>query len=670
VSGAKPIYGSDKKFELVSKFKPSGGQPEVIDSLLKSISSDVKHQILLGITGSGKTFTVANLIQELNRPALIMAPNKTLAAQLYMEFRDLFPNNAVEYFVSYYDYYQPEAYVASTDTFIEKDSAINDTIDKMRHSATRSLLERRDVIIVSSVSCIYGLGSPEAYYGMLLHLNTNQKVSRDEVISKLVEIRYTRRDDDFSRGNFRVRGDVIEVFPASEEKRAIRIELFGDVVDSISEIDPINGRRTRKLDRVTVFPTSHFITSEENMARALKSIRAELGERLIELKNEEKVLEAKRLEQRTRFDLEMMEHVGFCSGIENYSRHLTGRKEGETPYTLLDYFPDDFLLFVDESHVTVPQIGGMYHGDRSRKEVLVSHGFRLPSALDNRPLNFDEFSARIDQTVYVSATPGKYEIGKSGSDVFELIIRPTGLLDPKIEVKPATHQVDHLIPLLKEQEKKKERTLVTTLTKRSAENLSEYLQSLNIRVRYLHSDIDTMERSQLLKDLRLGVYDVLVGINLLREGLDLPEVSLVTILDADKEGFLRSTTSLLQTCGRAARNLNGRVVMFADEVTKSMKECIEVTERRRKIQQAHNEKEGISPAAIYAKIHQSLHDVAKDQGYLVEEVAPDLEGLGSDIEKLEKDKKEAVKNLDFERAAQIRDRIASLKNKVIFDGKN
>lgn len=670
MSGAKPIYGSDKKFELVSKFKPSGGQPEVIDSLLKSISSDVKHQILLGITGSGKTFTVANLIQELNRPALIMAPNKTLAAQLYMEFRDLFPNNAVEYFVSYYDYYQPEAYVASTDTFIEKDSAINDTIDKMRHSATRSLLERRDVIIVSSVSCIYGLGSPEAYYGMLLHLNTNQKVSRDEVISKLVEIRYTRRDDDFSRGNFRVRGDVIEVFPASEEKRAIRIELFGDVVDSISEIDPINGRRTRKLDRVTVFPTSHFITSEENMARALKSIRAELGERLIELKNEEKVLEAKRLEQRTRFDLEMMEHVGFCSGIENYSRHLTGRKEGETPYTLLDYFPDDFLLFVDESHVTVPQIGGMYHGDRSRKEVLVSHGFRLPSALDNRPLNFDEFSARIDQTVYVSATPGKYEIGKSGSDVFELIIRPTGLLDPKIEVKPATHQVDHLIPLLKEQEKKKERTLVTTLTKRSAENLSEYLQSLNIRVRYLHSDIDTMERSQLLKDLRLGVYDVLVGINLLREGLDLPEVSLVTILDADKEGFLRSTTSLLQTCGRAARNLNGRVVMFADEVTKSMKECIEVTERRRKIQQAHNEKEGISPAAIYAKIHQSLHDVAKDQGYLVEEVAPDLEGLGSDIEKLEKDKKEAVKNLDFERAAQIRDRIASLKNKVIFDGKN
>lgn len=661
---------SERKFELTSQYKPAGGQPDAISKLVQSISSGKQHQVLLGITGSGKTFTVAHVIQQLNRPALIMAPNKTLAAQLYMEFRDLFPNNAVEYFVSYYDYYQPEAYVPSTDTFIEKDSAINDTIDKMRHSATRSLLERRDVIIVSSVSCIYGLGSPEAYSGMLLHLNVNDKCSREDIISKLVEIRYTRRDDDFSRGNFRVRGDVVEIFPASEERRAVRVELFGDVVDAITEIDPIDGKRIRKLNRVSVFPTSHFITTEENMFRAIQDIRAELKERLMQLKNEEKVLEAKRLEQRTKFDLEMMEHVGFCSGIENYSRHLTGRKAGETPYTLLDYFPKDFLLFLDESHVTVPQIGGMYHGDRSRKQVLVDHGFRLPSALDNRPLNFEEFDARVGQRVYVSATPAKYETAKSGNEVFELIIRPTGLLDPKIEVKPATHQVDHLIPLLKEQMQKKERTLVTTLTKKSAENLTEYLQSLNLRVRYMHSDIDTMERSQLLKDLRLGVYDVLVGINLLREGLDLPEVSLVAILDADKEGFLRSTTSLLQTCGRAARNLNGRVVMFADEVTRSMKECIEITERRRKIQEDYNTKHGLSPGSIVRKIHQSLHDVARDQGYLAEEVAPDLESLGSDIELLEKQKKEAVKNLDFELAAQIRDRISALKNAVVLDAKN
>lgn len=658
---------ANEKFDLVSQFEPKGGQPKAIERLVQNLNQSIKQQTLVGITGSGKTFTMANVIAQVNRPALIIAHNKTLAAQLFMEFRDLFPNNAVEYFVSYYDYYQPEAYVPSTDTYIEKDSAINETIDKMRHSATRSLLERNDVIIVSSVSCIYGLGSPEAYYGMLLHLYEGQEISRNEILEKLVKIRYNRRDDDFARGNFRVRGDVIEVFPAAEESKAIRIELFGDFIDSLKEIDPLTGKTLSKLSKVSVYPTSHFITADEMIDVAIEQIKDELHERLIDLKNKEKILEAKRLEQRCRFDLEMMKQIGFCPGIENYSRYFSGRKEGEAPYTLLDYFPKNFLLFIDESHVTVPQIRGMYAGDRSRKMTLVEHGFRLPSALDNRPLNFDEFNQRIGQTIFVSATPAEYEKNLSGEHLIEQIIRPTGLLDPKIEILPARHQVDHLLPHLNKQIEKGERTLVSTLTKKSAENLTEYLQSLNLKVRYMHADTETMERSQILKDLRLGVFDILVGINLLREGLDIPEVSLVAILDADKEGYLRSTTALLQTCGRAARNVDGRVIMFADHITNSMKACIEETERRRKLQIEFNEKNGIKPETIRRAIQKSLHEVAREQGLVTEEAVVSLESLGSDLEVLEKEKLEAVKALDFEKAAQIRDRIAQLKSRVVLD---
>lgn len=659
----------DEKFKLESSFEPRGGQPLAIKKLQEGLSKEQRNQVLLGITGSGKTFTMANVIASYNKPALVIAHNKTLAAQLFMEFRELFPKNAVEYFVSFYDYYQPEAYVPSTDTFIEKDSAINDTIDKMRHSATRSLLERNDVIIVSSVSCIYGLGSPEAYYGLLLHLYADQEIEREEVIEKLTEIQYKRRDDDFSRGTFRVRGDVIEIFPASEERRAIRVELFGNVIDGLTEIDPLTGESLRKLSKVSVYPTSHYITWPESLARAIKTIRQELKGQIVNLKNQGKVLEAKRLEQRTKFDLEMMEHVGFCSGIENYSRHLTGREPGEAPYTLLDYFPKDFLLVIDESHATVPQIGGMYNGDKARKTTLVDHGFRLPSALDNRPLTFDEFNQRISNTVFVSATPAKYERELSGEEnLVEQIIRPTGLLDPPIEILPATNQVDSLIPLLKDQAKKDVRTLVTTLTKRSAENLTEYLQSLDFKVRYLHSDVDTMERSQLIKELREGVFDILIGINLLREGLDLPEVSLVAILDADKQGFLRSTTSLLQTCGRAARNSEGRVVMFADEITEAMKVCMETTNYRREIQKKFNKEHGIEPVTIKRAIQKSLTEVAKESGLMEAEELPSLEHLGDDIQKLEADKKQAVRELNFERAAQIRDRIADLKKAIAFDG--
>lgn len=661
------IKRSEDWFQLVSSFTPKGGQPAAIKKLVEGLRSGAKDQVLLGITGSGKTFTIANVISQVHRPTLVLAHNKTLAAQLFMEFRELFPKNAVEYFVSFYDYYQPEAYVPSTDTYIEKDSAINDTIDKMRHSATQSLLERNDVIIVSSVSCIYGLGSPEAYYGLLLHLVENQEISRDEIIQKLVAIQYGRQDEDFHRGSFRVRGDVIEIFPASEERKAIRVEMFGSHIDKISEIDPLNGRLIRPLSKASIYPTSHYITWPETLKRAIGTIREELGDCVVDLKNREKILEAKRLDQRTRFDIEMMEHVGYCAGIENYSRHLTGRAPGEPPYTLLDYFPKDFLLVVDESHVTIPQVGGMYHGDRSRKTTLVEHGFRLPSALDNRPLTFEEFKARIGQTIYVSATPAKYELGLAGQAVVEQIIRPTGLLDPKIEIRPAKDQLDQLIPELRDQAKSGERTLVTTLTKKSAENLSEYLQRLNFRVRYMHSDIETMERSQLIKDLRLGVYDILIGINLLREGLDIPEVSLVAILDADKEGFLRSETALLQTCGRAARNANGRVIMFADHITDSMKKCIEITERRRKVQEEYNLAHGLKPDTIKRDIQKSLQEVAREVGLFVEE-AKDLSGLGSDIQKLEAEKREAVKNLDFEKAAEIRDRIAQLKAAVVMDG--
>ncbi len=658
-----------EKFQLTTSLTPKGSQPEAIQKLISNLRENVKNQVLLGITGSGKTFTMAHVIQELNRPTLVIAPNKTLAAQLFMEFRELFPHNAVEYFVSFYDYYQPEAYLPATDTYIEKDSAINDTIDKMRHAATRSLLERNDVIIVASVSCIYGLGSPEAYYGLLLFLEADQKADREQILEKLVEIGYTRNDWDFHRGSFRVRGDTIDVFPASEESRAVRISLFGDTVEGLFDIDSLTGATFRKLPKISIYPTSHYITWPENLSKAITSIREELSKQFVELKNQGKILEAKRLEQRTKFDLEMLKEAGFCLGIENYSRHLTGRAQGEPPYTLLDYFPDNFLLFLDESHVTVPQLGGMYRGDRARKLVLVDHGFRLPSALDNRPLTFEEFKERIDQTIYVSATPGAYELAASGEHLIQQIIRPTGLLDPLIEVHPALHQVDTLIGELRKQVAKNERSLVTTLTKKSAENLTDYLKGLGFKVRYLHADVETMERSQLLKDLRLGIFDILIGINLLREGLDLPEVSLVAILDADKEGFLRAERALLQTCGRAARNVNGRVLMFADQITKSMQACIQITNERREIQKAYNEKHKIIPGTIQRRVLQSLHEVAKEAGFMEEEIPEtfDLEELGSDLRELEVQKKEAVKNLDFEQAARIRDRIQQLKNSAILN---
>ncbi len=654
-------------FKLTSAMKPKGSQPEAIETLIKNLNKGVKDQVLLGITGSGKTFTMANVIQSVQRPTIVIAHNKTLAGQLFMEFRELFPENAVEYFVSFYDYYQPEAYVPSTDTYIEKDSAINDTIDKMRHSATRSLLERNDVIIVASVSCIYGLGSPEAYSGMLLDLAKDQQIEREEILNRLVLIGYNRNDFDFHRGSFRVRGDVIDIFPSFEEAKAIRIEMFGSFIEKVSEIDALSGKTLRQLESASIYPTSHYITWPETLERAVGTIQAELKDQLVTLKNSRRILEAKRLEQRTRFDLEMMKEAGFCLGIENYSRHLTGRKPGEAPYTLFDYLPKDYLLIIDESHATVPQIGAMYRGDQARKATLVNHGFRLPSALDNRPLKFDEFEARKGQAIYVSATPGEYELELAGKNRIEQIIRPTGLLDPEIKVKPALNQVDDLISELRAQVKTGDRTLVTTLTKKSAEHLSEYLQSLGFRIRYLHSDVDTLERSQLLKDLRLGLYDILVGINLLREGLDLPEVSLVAILDADKEGFLRSTRSLLQTCGRAARNLNGRVIMYADEITDSMKACIDETVRRRKIQAEYNEVHHITPGSVKSAIRKSLTDIAKEQGFVEIEAKPilSLEEMDDDIEKLEAQKKEAVKQLNFEAAAQIRDRILELKKKVM-----
>jgi len=662
----------NEKFKLVTDLSPKGSQPEAIRKLVEGLRAGKKDQVLLGITGSGKTFTMANVIQQVNRPTLIMAHNKTLAAQLFMEIRELFPQNAVEYFVSFYDYYQPEAFVPSTNTYIEKDSAINETIDKMRHSATRSLLERNDVIIVSSVSCIYGLGSPEAYYGLLVHINQGEKYERALLMARLVQIGYDRSDLDFHRGSFRVRGDVVDIFPASEDSRAYRVELFGDDIDAITEIDAITGRTLQKVSKISVYPTSHYITWPEHLLRAEETIRTELEARIIEMKNNGKVLEAKRLEQRTKFDLEMIREAGFCLGIENYSRHLTGRAPGEPPYTLFDYFPKNYLLIMDESHASVPQVGGMYHGDRSRKTTLVEHGFRLPSALDNRPLTFEEFKARVGQTIYVSATPGKYELELSGGEIVEQVIRPTGLLDPEIEVRPAKNQVDSLIKDLREQVSRHERTLVTTLTKKSAENLTEYLQSLGFKVRYLHSDVETMERSQLLKELRQGVYDILIGINLLREGLDLPEVSLVAILDADKEGFLRSERSLLQTCGRAARNLRGRVIMFGDEVTESMAKCISVTKKRREIQADYNLRQGITPSSIVRPIQKSLLEAAKEQGLVDVEISVENfdEKLSDDLLILENEKKEAVKSLDFERAAKIRDKINSIRQTLVLEGQS
>jgi excinuclease ABC subunit B len=654
-------------FKLVSEFEPKGDQPQAIEALSEAVLKGASQQVLLGVTGSGKTFTIANVIEKVQKPALVISHNKTLAAQLYGEFKELFPENAVEFFVSYYDYYQPEAYIPSTDTYIEKDTLINDDIDKMRHSATRSLLERNDVIIVASVSCIYGLGSPEAYHGMLLYLEKGMTISREEILSKLVEIHYVRGDIDFHRGTFRVRGDVIEVFPAHEENKAIRIELFGDEVDALSEIDPLRGKVLQPLDKVPIYPGSHYVTFPDRIQTAVQNIREELKERVGWFRSRDRLLEAQRLEQRTNFDLEMLQELGYCQGIENYSRHLTGRKPGEPPPNLLDYYPKDYLLFIDESHVTIPQLIGMYRGDRSRKETLVEYGFRLPSALDNRPLMFEEFQGRVNQVIYASATPSDYEMKKSNGRIVEQIIRPTGLSDPGLTVKPAKNQVDDLLEEIRKRVKEKERVLVTTLTKRMAEDLTEYYTDLGIRVKYLHSDIDTLDRVEIIRDLRLGKFDVLIGINLLREGLDLPEVSLVAILDADKEGFLRSGKSLIQTFGRAARNVNGHVILYADKMTASMDQAILETNRRRKIQDEYNNVHGITPQTVKKAVRNILASIYEADYFTVPTVSDFKEGylslkeIPAMIEKLKKEMKEAASRLEFERAAELRDKIHRLE---------
>jgi excinuclease ABC subunit B len=656
------------KFKLVSSFTPKGDQPQAIDALVRGLMGGSRFQTLLGITGSGKTFTMAHVIARVQRPALILAHNKTLAAQLYGEFRDLFPDHAVHYFVSYYDYYQPEAYVPVSDTYIEKDATINEEIDRLRHAATSSLLMRRDVIIVASVSCIYGIGAAEAYAGMRLELEQGEEVSRDAVLRRLVDIQYERNDSDFHRGTFRVRGDVVEVFPAHEEDRALRIEWFGDEIVAFAAIDPLRGKVMTKLDRVSIFPSSHYVTPTEQLTRAMTTVRDELRERLAELKSQMKLVEAQRLEQRTMFDLEMLEQMGYCTGIENYSRHLSGRRAGEPPPTLLDYFPRDFLMFVDESHQTVPQLQAMYRGDRARKETLVAYGFRLPSALDNRPLRFEEWAERVNQVIFVSATPGDYELEQCQGVVVEQVIRPTGLLDPEIEVRPITHQVDDLLGELRARVKQQERVLVTTLTKRMAEDLTEYYQELGIRVRYLHSDIETLERVAIIRDLRRGEFDVLVGINLLREGLDLPEVSLVAILDADKEGFLRAERSLIQTIGRASRNLHGKVIMYADRVTRAMQVAIRETDRRRGLQHRHNEEHGITPHTVvraildmglgaHAEATPELASRAAEEAAALDVAPEEIPGL---IKALRREMQEAAKALEFERAAALRDRIRTL----------
>jgi excinuclease ABC subunit B len=658
------------QFKIVAEYKPQGDQPQAIEKLVKGLDANRRHQVLLGVTGSGKTFTMANVIARVNKPTLVMAPNKTLAAQLYNEFRELFPENAVRYFVSYYDYYQPEAYLPSTDTYIEKDSSINDEIDKLRHSATKALLERRDTLIVASVSCIYGLGSPEAYFELMVYLEEGTSINRDQMLRKLVDIQYQRSDYDFHRGTFRVRGDIVEVFPAYEDRSALRIEFFDETIESISEIDPIRGKVLRRVDKATIYPASHYVTSQERMKQAVLGIRYELKERLKELHDQRKLLEAQRLQQRTLYDLELLEEMGFCPGIENYSRHLTGRQPGEPPPTLFSYFPSDFLLFLDESHVTVPQIGGMYRGDRSRKETLVEYGFRLPSALDNRPLNFEEFEAMQNQAIYVSATPAAYELGKSQGAVIEQLIRPTGLTDPAIFVRPARSQVDDLLEEIHKRVERKERVLVTTLTKRMAEDLTEYYQDLNVKVRYLHSDIETIERVEIIRQLRMGQFDVLVGINLLREGLDLPEVSLVAILDADKEGFLRSDRSLIQTIGRAARNVYGTVILYADTMTDSMKRAIDETERRRRLQAAFNQKHDITPQSIVKSLGSPLIKIY-DADYVDIPLAAESPAkygaaeLARVIRKLQKEMKEAAQRLEFETAAELRDRIRDLQNQEL-----
>ncbi len=657
-------------FKICSPFKPAGDQPEAIKTLTEGIVRGQNHQILLGVTGSGKTFTMANVIANVQRPTLIIAPNKTLAAQLFNEFKALFPENSVEYFVSYYDYYQPEAYIPQSDTYIEKDSSINDFIDRLRHSATRSLLTRRDVIIVASVSCIYGLGSPEEYEKMQLYLRTGDERPRDEIISRLVSMLYERNDIDFRRGTFRVRGDIIEIFPAHEEEHAVRIELFGDEIENIKIIDPLKGQAICPVRDVIIYPSSHYVTTEGRLERALLTIKAELDERLLYFESQNRLVEAQRLEQRTNLDLEMLQQLGYCHGIENYSRHLSGRAPGEPPPTLLDYFPKDFLIFIDESHITVPQLRGMYKGDRSRKETLVEFGFRLPSALDNRPLRLDEFEARISQAIYVSATPGPYELKKAGKAVVEQLIRPTGLVDPKMEVRPASDQVDDLLGEIRKRIRRNERVLVTTLTKRMAEDLTEFLASVGIRVEYLHSDIKTVERSQLIKGLRQGDFDVLVGINLLREGLDIPEVSLVAVLDADKEGFLRSDRSLIQTAGRAARNANGLVILYGDEITGSMKRALAETERRRRIQIDYNERHNITPTTIQKTVKDALSSLFEDEVRHPESISEPMTRYGKDtaiedeIKKLEKKMKSYAKALEFEKAAELRDKIAELKKKL------
>jgi excinuclease ABC subunit B len=655
-------------FRLVSDYAAKGDQPAAIGRLVDWLGAGRAHATLLGVTGSGKTFTVASVVERLQRPTLVISPNKTLAAQLYGEFKAFFPENAVEYFVSYYDYYQPEAYIPQSDTYIEKDALINDEIDRMRHSTTKSLFERRDVVIVASVSCIYGLGSPETYHGMHLEVAEAEERERDDILRQLVALQYERNDYDFRRGTFRVRGDVVEIFPASAESVALRIELFGDTVEAIHRIDPLKGQVLERVDRAAVYPASHYVTPAEELERAMESIKAELAERLTYFRTNNRLLEAQRLEQRTLFDLEMLREIGYCHGIENYSRHLAGRRAGETPATLIDYLPKDTLVVIDESHVGVPQLRGMLHGDRSRKEALVEYGFRLPSAFDNRPLTFDEFTTAVGQVLYVSATPAAYELEKSDGAVAEQIIRPTGLTDPAITVRPAGDQVDDLMEEIRARAERNERVLVTTLTKRMAEDLSQYYLQMGLRVRYLHSDVDTLERVEVIRDLRLGKFDALVGINLLREGLDIPEVSLVAILDADKEGYLRSATSLVQTSGRAARNVRGEVIMYADKVTDSMRTALGETERRRARQAAYNTEHGITPESIRRSIRDVLRSVEERDYYTVEAETPDegvesAEALAETVKRVESEMKDAAKRLDFERAAELRDRLRALRRR-------
>ncbi|CCO24610.1 excinuclease ABC subunit UvrB [Maridesulfovibrio hydrothermalis] len=662
------------KFELVSDYTLKGDQPQAVKELVDNIKHGVQDQVLLGATGTGKTFAIANVVQQLNRPTLVMAPNKTLAAQLFNEFKALFPHNAVEYFVSYYDYYQPEAYLPHSDTFIEKDSSINDDIDKLRHSATHALLTRRDVLIVASVSCIYGLGSPEFYSKMIIPVEEGQELSMEKLMDCLVEVQYDRNDYDFHRGTFRVRGDVIEIIPAYSREQALRIEFFGDEIDSILETDPLTGEVTGRRRKTVIYPASHFVSDKDNLERAREEIRTELSNTLVRYKKENKLIEAQRIEQRTMYDLEMIEEIGYCSGIENYSRHLDGRKEGDPPATLIHYFPDDFLLFMDESHIAVPQVGAMYNGDRSRKTTLVNFGFRLPSALDNRPLCFDEFLDKIGQTVYVSATPGPWEIERSQGLVVEQIIRPTGLLDPEVEIRPVKGQMDDLLAECKEREKRGERVLITTLTKRMSEDLTDYFNQMGVEAKYLHSDIDTMERMAIIQSLRAGEFTALVGINLLREGLDIPEVSLVAILDADKEGFLRSTRSLIQTFGRAARNSGGKVYLYADRITNSMRTAMDETSRRRLKQMEYNKQHGIIPQTIRKSLDNMLGTLYSDSwsGKEVKIAAEDVAEYGlspakmeKEVRKLEKEMRKYAAELEFEKAAELRDRVQVLRERII-----